>query len=143
MISAGRKCVLTIDVPPLALEQVAELGEVELLDQQPQRSRLESGSAGLVHLVVEVAQDVRGLVDQVEVRLAVELAERGVGQREDVDVADHRVGRSLPQRQFDRLRRPEMAGTHRRTEYKHACGHVAEDMPAARLWEVNPEQSPA
>ena len=70
--------------------------------------------------VVEVAEDVRRLVDQIEVGLAVELAEGGVGQFENVDVADDGVGHGLAQGQLDGLGGADVAGADRRGQDEDA-----------------------
>ena len=117
----GRQEVRVDDhVPRAPLQQPEELPQVELLDQQPQAVALalrrgRRGRAGR-----RSTRDVRRLVDQVEIRPAVEPAEGGVGEVQHVEVLDGRRGIELPQGHFDGLGRAEMAGADRGREDEDA-----------------------
>ena len=115
MISAGRKCVLMTRSHGSASSRRDEATQVELLDGQPQAvAAIACPEGWAVEQVVEVAEDVRGLVDQIEVGLAVEPAEGGVGQFQNVEVADDGFGHGLPQGQLDGLGGAHVAGADRR-----------------------------
>ena len=104
-------------VARLVLEQPHERLQVELLDQQPQLvAAIAPRKTGPVEHVVEVTEDVRRLVDQVEIRLAVDAAEGGVGQGEHVEVPDNGLGADLAQGQLDRLGRPHVPRPDRRRQ---------------------------
>ena len=100
MISAGRKCVLTITSHGSYFKNRRELAQVELFSDEPQPIGFLPGSVRAIHQVVEVAEHVRRLVDEIEIRLAVNPAKGGVGQLENIDIFDDGLGIKLPQRKF-------------------------------------------
>src|SRR5207302_811004 len=75
----GEEMGVDDDVPRLGGEQVGELVEVQLFKRQAEAVAAGMRAAGLVEQVIDVAEDVGGLVDEVEVGGAVEAAEGGVG----------------------------------------------------------------
>ena len=108
-------------VPLLALEEANQLAEVELFQGEAEAvAAVLAGPAGLIEQVVEIAEDVRRVVDQVKVSPAIDPAKQGVGQLEDVLIAHGGRGQHLAQGQLDRLGGPEMAGTDGRGQDKDA-----------------------
>ena len=120
----GQEVRVDDDVPLVALDQVAKFAQVQLLHRQPQPVAARLGPPRLVHHVIEVAQDVRRFVNEVEVGLPVHLAERRVGQRQHVDIPHLRPRRQLPQRQLHRLRRAHVPRADGSGEDEDAGGSV-------------------
>src|SRR5579884_678829 len=113
-------------VPRLVLQEADEAAQIEFLDGQPQPiTTVLAGPARLIKQIVKVAEDVRCLVDKIEIGLAVELAEGGVGPFEDIDIAYRRLRCDLAQGQLDSLGGAEMAGTDGCRQNKDArqCAH--------------------
>ena len=95
-------------VPGVVSQQTQQPPQVQAFDQQPQAVGLALCRRRPVEHVIGEAQQVRGRVDQVDIQLAIQTAEGGVGQIQDVDVLDLRLRGKLPQGQFDRLGRPHV-----------------------------------
>ena len=81
------------------------------------------GAARAIEQIVDVAQDMRGFVDQIEIGGAVEAAEGGVGEGEDVDVADEGVRGHLLEGQLDGLGGAHVAGADGGGEDEDSFGH--------------------
>src|SRR5262249_16305831 len=81
-------------------------------------------AAGPIEHVVEITQNVRRPVDEIEIRLAIEPAKGGVGQLEHVDVLDRGLGHDLTQGQLDRLSSPQMPGADRGGEDEDSWRHL-------------------
>ena len=69
-----------------------------------------AGTARLIHQVVEKAENVRSLVDQIEIELTVKTTERLIGQLQDIDIANGRLGNDFAQGQLNGLSRSKMTG---------------------------------
>ena len=106
----GQKVRIDDEVPRLFLQELQERFEVELFEIEPQLVGALLGRTGQIEHVVEVAQDVRRLVDEVEVELPVNAFEETIRHVEDVNIAHGRIGQRLPGGQLDGLGGAQMAG---------------------------------
>src|SRR4051812_13199321 len=117
-------------IPSLAFNELAELFQVELLNRQSKPIRARLWLSRTVHEIVEKAQDVRRLIDQIEICLAIYLAKRGVGEGEHIDVANLRArGRNFAERQLNGLRRPQMSSTNGSRKDQDFCRHGGRQYP--------------
>lgn len=112
------------EIPRLRLEKLYEGLEIELFEVEPKLVAARVRRARLIEHVVEVAQGVRGLVDEVEIELPVEPFEETVGHFQDVEVLHRRVRQCLPEREFDGLGSAQMSGADGRGENENTRGHV-------------------
>src|SRR5437867_7054504 len=103
------------------LEETDEASGVELVEREPAAL----APPRPVEVVVEPAEDLRRVVDQVEVRLLVETAEELGRVVEGVDVTHLPGGAGGRERALDRLGRPDVPGAGRRREDQHSIEHTA------------------
>ena len=92
------------DIGLIALQIPNKRIRIQPIKRQPNRVVL----PGIVEMVVQPAQNLRSVVDQVDIRLGIEVAEDLVRVLEHVQVLD--LGRETPEpnRLFDRLGRPKV-----------------------------------
>ena len=92
----GQKMGVEDQVPGLLFEKADEGPKIESFHRQAKTVRaIAARATGLIHQIVEVAQNVRGLIDQVQVGLAVDTAKGGVRQGQHVEVSDRGLGHNL------------------------------------------------
>ncbi len=88
----GQEMRIDNQIPRLFRHQLDELAQVQFLNGQSQPiCAVLAGTARLIHQIVEVTQNVRCLVDEIEIKLAVETSKRRVGQFENIDVTHRRI----------------------------------------------------
>src|SRR5262249_24604827 len=103
------------------VQELHEGPQVELLEHQTEAvAAVLARFAGPVEHVVKVAQDVRGLVDQVQVELGVKAAEELIGQLKHVHVFDAGLRHHLVQSRLHRLGGAEVSGAHGGGQYQDA-----------------------
>lgn len=110
----GKKVRVDDDVPRFGFEKPQEARHVQLLERQAEAIAFPLRRSGTIHQVVKIPEDVRGLIHEVEVRLAIQSAKGGVRELEHVDVLDLRARVKLSQGELDRLGRSQMSCSHRR-----------------------------
>ena len=71
-------------------------------------SRIGSFFAGIVEVIIQPAQDLGGIVDEVDIRLGIEVAEHLVGVLEHVKMLDLRRETARQDRLLNGLGRPKM-----------------------------------
>ena len=121
-------------IPRLLLQQADERRRLSFSTARPQPIALACRAARLVEHVVEIAEHVRRLVHQVQIGLAVDAAEGGVGQLQHVEVRDHRIGRQLAQGQFDGLGRAHWPAPTEADRTRMRGGRLM-IMPPIREWD--------
>ena len=85
--------------------------QVHAFDEQPEAIPPPLGTDRSVEAVVQIPQHVRGSIDQIEVRLAVDPAEGGRGQGQHVGVLHGRGWVDPGDCRRDRLGGPQVPGT--------------------------------